>query len=204
MHHKTEMQLIAESQRGNSEAIDELFQRHYPLSVSLARRILPAGDEFADAVQSAYLSAFRNISSFRGDSSFKTWITRIVVNQCLMRLRSSVHHRRCVSLDSSSDSRPATVVDRAPTPEALAQRAELCKTLVNTFARLPRPLREAFTLCVVSGLSIAETAKALGLTVPATKTRIFRARALMRSELKHMHGRRQPLHSTAPVLSNAA
>ena len=58
--------------------------------------------------------------------------------------------------------------------------------LVETTARLPRPLRETFTLCAISGLSIAETAKALGLTVPATKTRLFRARSFMRSALRNM------------------
>lgn len=207
MLHEPELQLIAESRKGNTEAIAELFRRQYPSSLTVARRILPTGDECSDAVQSAYLSAFRNIGSFRGDASFKTWITTIVVNQCLMRLRTSVH-RRYVSLDSFPGLGPAMVMDRAPTPEALAQRAELRETLVDTSARLPRPLREAFTLCVISGLSIAETAKALGLTVPATKTRIFRARALMRSELKHMHGGSRPpkslTESTEATLRTAA
>jgi DNA-directed RNA polymerase specialized sigma24 family protein len=62
----------------------------------------------------------------------------------------------------------------------------MCKTLGETTARLPRPLRETFSLCAISGLSIAETAKALGLTVPATKTRLFRARSFMRTALKNM------------------
>ena len=66
------------------------------------------------------------------------------------------------------------------------QSREMCKTLDETTARLQRPLRETFTLCAISGLSIAETAKALGLTVPATKPRLFRARSFMRSALKNV------------------
>ena len=72
MPDKPELQLITDSRNGDMEAIAELFRRHYPVSVNVARRILPARDESSDAVQSAYLSAFRNFNSFRGDSSFKT------------------------------------------------------------------------------------------------------------------------------------
>src|ERR1700680_4580614 len=88
--------------------------------------------------------------------------------------------------DSVSGLTPVVVRDMAPTPEGLVQSGEMCKTLDETTARLPRPLRETFTLCAISGLSIAETAKALGLTVPATKTRLFRARSFMRSALKNL------------------
>ena len=189
MHNKPELQLIADFRNGDGNAIAELFQRHYASSLRVARRILPERDEFLDAVQSAYLSAFRNFSSFRGESSFKTWITKIVINQCVMHLRNSRWHRRCVSLDHSfSDSAPAMAVDRAPTPEDLVQSAEIHQRVIDTAGRLPRPLRDV-VLSAISGLSIAETAKALGLTVPATKTRIFRARSFMRSQLGDIRGK---------------
>jgi RNA polymerase sigma-70 factor (ECF subfamily) len=211
MSGKPELQLITDSRNGDTEAMAELFRQYYPLSISLARRILPARDESSDAVQSAYLSAFRNFNVFRGDSSFKTWITRIVVNQCLMRVRSSARTRRFISLDDSvSGLGPVLVRDKAPTPEDLMQRAEMRKTLVETVDRLPRPLRETFTLRAISGLSLAETAKALGLTVPATKTRLFRARSFMRSALKNMRdtanraGRRRTVACSPAVLKKAS
>jgi RNA polymerase sigma-70 factor, ECF subfamily len=189
MPDKPELQLITDSRNGDREAMAELFRRHYALSIRAARRILRAGDESADAVQSAYLSAFRNFNSFRGDSSFKTWITRIVINHCLMHLRNSARLRRFISLDDSvSGLGPVVVRDMSPTPEDLMQSAEVRKTLVETVSRLPRPLRETFTLSAISGLSIAETAKALSLTVPAAKTRLFRARSSMRSALKNTRG----------------
>jgi RNA polymerase sigma-70 factor (ECF subfamily) len=187
MSDKPELQLITDSRNGDMEAMAELFRRHYPISISLARRILPARDESSDAVQSAYLSAFRNFNSFRGESSFKTWITQIVINQCLVHVRSSAHRQHFISLDDSMSGLARVVIrDTAPTPEDVVQSREMCKTLRDTTARLPRPLRETFSLCALSGLSIAETAKELGLSVPATKTRLFRARSYMRSALKNV------------------
>ena len=205
MPDKPELQLITDSRNGDTKAIGELFRRHYPLSITVARRILPARDESSDAVQSAYLSAFRNFNSFRGDSSFKTWITRIVINQCLMHVRNSGAPRHVISLDDSvSGLGPVVVRDMTPTPEDLMQTAEMRKTLVETAARLPRPLRDVFTLYAISGLSIAETAKALGLGVPATKTRLFRARSFMRSALKNMRDKANGTVEPRPVACSPA
>jgi RNA polymerase sigma-70 factor (ECF subfamily) len=187
MSDKPELQLITDSWNGDTDAIAELFRRHYPWSITIARRILSAQDDSSDAVQSAFLCAFRNFKSFRGDSSFKTWITRIVINQSLTHLRGSARRRHFISLDASgSGIAPVVVRDVAPSPEDLVRSAEMDRKLVETASRLPKPQREAFHLCAISGLSIAETAKLLGITVPATKTRLFRARSFMRSELKNM------------------
>ena len=188
MHNKPELQLIVDFRNGDVDAIAELFQRHYASSLRVARRILQARDESLDAVQSAYLSAFRNFASFRGDASFKTWITKIVTNQCVVHLRRSSLQRRCVSLDHSlPGSAPPVVVDHAPSPEQLVRRAEIHQKIIAAAGRLPRHLRDPFVLSRISGLSTAETAKALGLTIPAPKTRIFRARSFMRSQLRDMH-----------------
>ena len=98
-YEEPEPELIGDARNGDLDAMAELFRRHYPYSIAVARRILPAQEEFLDAVQSAYLSAFRKFQSFRGDASFKTWITRIVLNQCLMRLRDPRRYRIVFSLD---------------------------------------------------------------------------------------------------------
>src|SRR6266576_691595 len=180
-----EPRLVGDARSGNRDAIAELFRRYYPHSSAVARRILPAQEEFLDAVQSAYLSAFRNFQSFRGDASFKTWITRIVLNQCLMHLRDPGQHRIVLSLDElgPGGTLPLMAVDSL-TPEDVAVRAELARAIANAVAKLPKPLNDVFTRCTVSGLSIRETAKALGLTVQATKTRLFRARSRLR---RHLH-----------------
>jgi len=180
-----EPQLVGDARNGNGDAIAELFRRHYTHSVAVARRILPAQEEFLDAVQSAYLSAFRTFQSFRGDASFKTWITRIVLNQCLIRVREPGRHRITLSLDQPSigGTLPSIAGD-SPTPEALVLWAEMESAIADAAAKLPKGLSDVFTRCSSSGLSIRDTAEALGLTVQATKTRLFRARALVRQQLQ--------------------
>ena len=183
---RPESELIEAARSGDIDAMWELFQRHYPISVAVARRILPAQEEYLDAVQSAYLSAFRNFNTYRGEASFRTWITRIVMNHCLMHLRYESRHRRVVRLDSPvADGITPAVVSRAPNPEEITQRAEFGKAVVIAMARLPKLQLEVFNLCVVSGHSIRDAAEALGLSEPATKTRLFRARLRMR---RHLNG----------------
>jgi RNA polymerase sigma-70 factor (ECF subfamily) len=180
-----EPRLVGDARSGNRDAIAELFRRYYPHSSAVARRILPAQEEFLDAVQSAYLSGFRNFQSFRGDASFKTWITRIVVNQCLMRVREPGRHRITLSLDQPSiGGTLPTIAEDSPTPEALVLRAEMERAIADAAAHLPKALSEVFTRCTVSGLSIRDTAQALGLTVEAAKTRLFRARSVVRQRFQ--------------------
>ena len=184
-----EPQLVGDARNGNRDAIAELFRRHYTHSVAVAHRILPEQEEFLDAVQSAYLSAFRNFQSFRGDASFKTWITRIVLNQCLMRLREPRWRRIKVSVDplGRDGARPSIAVD-SRTPENLALLAEIESAVAEAVSKLPKALSDVFTRCSVSGFSIRDTAEALGLTVPATKTRLFRARLELRQKLQKAFG----------------
>jgi len=189
-----EPQLVGDARNGNRDAIAELFRRHYTHSIAVARRKLPAQEEFLDAVQSAYLSAFRHFQSFRGDSSFKTWITRIVLNQCLKRLREPRRHRFIPSLDlQGRDGGPQSIAVDSRTPEDLALRVEMESAVANAASKLPKSLSEVFTRCSVSGLSIRDTAEALGLTVQATKARLFRARSRLRRELQKAFGGRSTL-----------
>jgi RNA polymerase sigma-70 factor (ECF subfamily) len=186
---KSEAELVGDARNGNREAMAELFRRHYPHSVAVARRMLPAQDEFLDAVQSAYLSAFQKFQSFRAEASFKTWITRIVLNQCFMRLREPYRRRITLGLDDPvpRGTLPIIAVD-SRTPEDLALRAEIEKAVADAVSKLPKALSDVFTRCSVSGLSIRDTAEALGLTVQATKTRLFRARSQLRHELQRAFG----------------
>ena len=174
LEEKLELELIRASRHGDSDAMAELFQRHYHGSIMVARRILPAYDDCLDAVQSAYLSAFKNFSSFRGESSFKTWIRRIVLNSCFRRLRDPGRRYVAASLNDPTYGSSAELRSGSPTPEDLVLRAELRSAIAEAAANLPKPLNEVFTRCTL-GLSVRDTAEALGLTVQATKTRLFRA-----------------------------
>jgi RNA polymerase sigma-70 factor (ECF subfamily) len=180
MEQKSEVELIASGQNGDTEAIAELFRRHYPSSLNVARNILRQGDESQDAVQVAYLLAFRHLARFRGDACFKTWITRIVVNCCLLELRKAKHRVTAGTHPPVTD----RMASDAPTPEKATWCREIASAFSDAVRRLPRHLREAYTLHAVSGLSLKEVAAKLGVTESAAKTRLFRARAGIRSHLK--------------------
>lgn len=178
--------LIAQSKDGNQEAITELVSRHYTTSLRVARSILRNEQESEDAVQAAYTNAFRCLETFREDARFSTWITRIVVNQSIMRLRR-LQRARCVSLDELTPERGLTrfFTSHDPSPEDVARRREISMVVLHAVSRLPLTLRQAYTLHALNGLSLDEVANKLGLSVAAAKTRVFRARSALRSRLEH-------------------
>jgi RNA polymerase sigma-70 factor, ECF subfamily len=180
-----EADLIACARQGDERAIAELFRRHYGSSLRLARGILRQHDDAQDAVQTGFFLAFRRLGDFRGAASFKTWITRIVVNCCLLQLREA---RRKVAWVQLEDRYETPVIDTlsspVPTPEKSAWCSEISSAFSVAVARLPKHQREVYTLFAISGMSLREVATALGLTVPATKTRLFRARAGIRMSLR--------------------
>ena len=203
MEHKPESELIADAQRGDQAALSELFRRHYSSSLRLAYRVLRSEEDSRDAVQSAFLSAFRHLHSFRGSSTFKTWLGRIVVNQCFMHLRQPERRMGWVDLDGLYESGQADRL-RSPalTPEKLALGGEIGAALAEGVSRLPQPLREVFSLYAGAGLSLKEVAGTLGLTLPAVKTRLFRANIRMRSHLQPVWSDLRP-HGTASVPRHA-
>lgn len=191
---KSECELIAECRHGDNEAITELFARHYPACLNVARGILHCVEESQDAVQSAYISAFRHLHTFRGESSFKTWMTRLVINQCRMVLRKPGRRFHWVSLDDpDTNVRTIQLTAATPTPERFVLSQEISSALADAMARLPQQMREIFTLCVVSGFTVNEAAAVLGLTRAAAKTRLFRAHVRMRSRLKPLWQARQSI-----------
>jgi len=200
MREIAESELIAAGKLGDRAAIGELFERHYPSLLSVARRLLRSDEESQDAVQSAYLSAFRHLQSFRGDATFKTWLTRIVTNHCLMRLRQPWLRIKWIDLETlAANGRSARLTSSAPTPEASAFCGEIASALADAAAKLPKPLLEVFRLYAVAGLNLNQVAAATGLSLPAAKSRLLRARARMRKRLQPVwsNTRARRKHATA-------
>jgi len=191
MHETPEALLITHCRQGNQQAIAELIRRHYNASLQLASGILHHTEDAEDAVQVAYFVALRRIGDFRGEASFKTWISRIVVNCCLLQMREARRRMTWVRLeDRNGVQGPDILPSPAPTPEKITWCREISSAFSAAVARLPTHLREAYTLFAISGLSLQEVAQTLGLTVSATKTRLFRARAGIRTTLQPVwHGR---------------
>jgi len=146
------------------DAINELFAQHYKAFLRTAHRILRSKEDSEDAVQNAYCAAYRNFHRFRGESSFKTWITHIVVNCCLMQLRER-RTRRQVGLDEVQ----RAVESQAISPEALCYLRELQAAHTKATSRLPQKLKDVYAPCLIAGIAIPTVAQHLGLTANAAK-----------------------------------
>jgi RNA polymerase sigma-70 factor (ECF subfamily) len=143
-------------------------------------------EDAEDVVQEAFLKAFLHLDQFREDSKFSTWLIRITLNQSLMKLRKQrLTRETSIDKDSRSeeDSLPIDVADWAPNPEELYRASELKGILRKILQELGEGLRVVFVLRDIEGLSTAQTAEALGLSLTAVKARSFRARLQLRERL---------------------
>ena len=175
-------ELVILAQSGAGEAFGELVYRHRPMAVRLAATILRNPTDAEDEAQSALTKAFEHIGRFERGCRFTTWLTRIVVNHCLMRMRQA-RRRRNVSLDCAHG------VAGAPAADALAVR-EVRRLLETEVRAIPPLLRRPFELRHVHDLPIVEVAARLGISVPAAKSRLLRARLELRRRLIRHQGRR--------------
>jgi RNA polymerase sigma-70 factor (ECF subfamily) len=170
------------------EAVRLLMTRHNQRLLRTARAVLRDRAEAEDALQEAYLKAFRGISEFRGEASLTTWLTRIVLNEALARRRSQL--RRAKALDQSGAvdletyrSRLAAGSDMARSPEAETARKEISRLLERALAELPPNFRLVFVMREIEGLSVEETAETLEIPAGTVKTRLLRAKERLRRAL---------------------
>ena len=169
-------------------AFETLMRRHNGKLFRIARAILRDDSDAEDALQDAYLDAYRRIGAFRGDASVATWLTRIVINQSLMRLRKQKRDRVVVPFGDSHLAEPdhpeADVADeRSESPPSATLRAEIRKVLERRIDALPMTFRTVFVMREVEDLSVEETAACLSIPAATVRTRLFRARALLRESL---------------------
>ena len=173
---------------GDRGAFEPLMRRHNQLLYRVARSILRDDAEAEDAVQEAWLSAFRNFDKFRGDSALATWLARIAINESYARLRARKRGAEVVALDSA---RPGDALmevngmadDDTERPDTAAFRGELRDLLESRIDALPEQFRTVYVLRDVQELSVEETAACLDLPAATVRSRAFRARALLRESL---------------------
>jgi RNA polymerase sigma-70 factor, ECF subfamily len=183
--------VVVLAQGGDREAFSQLMARHYRTSVNLAASILRDRTEAEDQAQNAWTKALEHLDQFQGDAKFSTWLTRIVVNQCLMRLRQQ-RRARFISMDEQAqDSQrgPFELADdRAVTDQDLGKR-QVATVVLDEVRRIPPLLRNVVVLRDIQQLSMAEVAGRLGISVPAAKSRLLRARTELRTRLQRHCGR---------------
>jgi RNA polymerase sigma-70 factor (ECF subfamily) len=185
--------LVNAARAGDVGSFEQLVRRYDRNVFRIAQHITQNREDAEDVVQDAFLKAFQNLGQFQGQSKFYTWLVRIAVNEALMRLRRR-RPERMVSIDedvkTEEDSIPREIADWSPNPEQLYNQAELKDILQKTIQGLPPSFRTVFVLRDVEGLSTEETADALGLSVPAVKSRLLRARLQLRERLTKFFKRR--------------
>jgi RNA polymerase sigma-70 factor (ECF subfamily) len=166
---------------GEEPALRELLRRHNQRLFRTARAILRDDAEAEDAVQEAYLKAIRAIGNFRGDAKLSTWLTRIAANEALERLR---RRPKAEVVPLEPDMEPSYENATPPeTPERSAMRAETRRIVEGRIDALPEAFRTVFMLRVVEEMTVEETAVALGVPEATVRTRLFRARSLLRESL---------------------
>jgi len=181
-----ELTLVQAAKKGDLEAFSQLVKRYDRNIFRIAQHITHNEEDAQDVVQEAFLKAYRNLQQFQGNSKFYTWLVRIAVNEALMKLRRR-RADKTVSIDEDVEtedgSMPREVADWSPNPEQLYGQSELGDILKKTIQGLPPGFRTVFVLRDVEGLSTEETAEMLGLSVPAVKSRLLRARLQLRERL---------------------
>lgn len=183
--------LVERVRAGDQLAFEALMRRHNRRLYRVARSMLRDGAEAEDALQEAYLSAFRAVADFRADASLATWLTRIVVNECTSRLRRQLRRHNIVPIVAAHTRLPGEtdVMAEEPsgvaeeTPDRALQCAELRALLERKIDELPQDFRAVFVLRAVEELSVEETARCLGIPEATVRTRHFRARSLLRESI---------------------
>jgi RNA polymerase sigma-70 factor (ECF subfamily) len=185
--------LVAKAREGDLAAFNELVQRYDRKIFRLAKHITQNDEDAEDVLQETFLKAFEHLGDFQGQSKFYTWIVRIAVNESLMKLRKRKSDRT-VPLDEPVDTGEDTVVREIAVwednPEQRYSREELSNILEEAVETLRPAFRTVFVLRDIEELSTEETAEALGISVPAVKSRLLRARLQLRERLTRFFKRK--------------
>src|SRR5579871_5645925 len=181
-----ETAVVLQAREGDTRAFSELVRRYEGKIFRLAMHITQNREDAEDVLQETFLKAYEHLDQFQGNSKFYTWIVRIAVNQALMKLRRRKADKS-VSLDEDIDTGEDTVTREIAAwdedPEQRFSREELGEILSSSVDSLAPAYRSVFVLRDVEDLSTEETAEALGISVPAVKSRLLRARLQLREKL---------------------
>ncbi|MBY4627931.1 RNA polymerase sigma factor [Rhizobium croatiense] len=181
--------LVPLAKMGDEPAIRILVQRHNQRLFRTARAIIRNDAEAEDVVQAAYIKAFTGLAAFRGNAQLSTWLTRIAVNEALGRVRRRKNTAGLEEIDMQTTSPGGEILQfpsslSATDPEAELSRSQARHLLENAVDELPDDFRAIFVLRDVEGMSTDEAAAHLGIRPETAKTRLHRARKMMRQSIE--------------------
>jgi RNA polymerase sigma-70 factor, ECF subfamily len=188
---REEYAFLAAAKRGDPAAFEVLCKQSANTVFHIARRMMRSNEDAEDVVQESFQLAFIHLQSFKGDSRFSTWLSRIAINAALMKLRKKRHLRE-VSLDAPAEAEQPSfwleVEDQGPNPAQLYAQKERQRILSEALNGLTPGMRKAIELRELDERSTEETARIMGITVGAVKARVFHGRRKLRERLKHYVG----------------
>ena len=190
--------LLERARQKDREAIRLIIKQHNQRLYRIARSIVRNDSDAEDVLQEAYVRAFAGLDGFRGEARLGTWLARIVINEalgCIRRRRPAID----IGLISTNPALHAQIIpfpdaNRVPDPETTMAQTEIRALLERAIDKLPSAFREVLVARLVEGMSVAETADLFKIPPQTVKTRLFRARALLRTEMERHIG---------PVLGDA-
>ncbi len=184
-----EASLVRRAAAGDAAAVRAIIRPHNQRLYRLVRAVMRSNVDAEDVLQEAYLSAFARLDTFHGEASLSTWLSRIALNAALMRLRAQKRVKRAAPmLAAEAEIIPFPLSSPTADPErAMAQR-QLLHLVEEATDALPETFRLVFVARVIEGLSVEETASLLDLPAATVKTRLHRARKLIRSQLEAQIG----------------
>lgn len=186
----TESELVQRAAKRDPAAIRQIIKQHNQRLYRLARAVVGRNGDAEDVLQEAYLRAFASLDSFRGESSLATWLSRITLNEALARLRSQRRLRRAAPPDLPAVAQIISFPnsDASDDPERNMAQRQLLQLVERATDELPEAFRLVFMARVIEGLDTDETAALLGLRPATVKTRLHRARKLVRERLEAQIG----------------
>jgi RNA polymerase sigma factor (sigma-70 family) len=168
---------------GDRAAFEQLMRQYNRRLYRLARAALRDDAEAEDALQEAYLAAYRSIDRFRGESTLSTWLSRLVLNECLGRLRRGARRQKVIPMVSPTQEMDAVPEADSERPDRVLARTQMRALLERKLDTLPEAFRLVFVLRSVEELSVEETAQTLGIPEATVRSRYFRAKGLLREAL---------------------
>lgn len=176
--------LVDRTLGGDRAAFAAIMRRYNGRLYRLARAALRDDAEAEDALQDAYLAAYRALGQYRRDAALSTWLSRLVLNQCFARMRREARRHNVVPITRAADTGELeNVADPAEGPEVDAMRGQLRALLERKLDELPEDFRLAFVMRDVEDMSVGDVAQCLGIAEATVRSRAFRARALLRLSL---------------------
>jgi RNA polymerase sigma-70 factor, ECF subfamily len=180
--------LISRIVSGDTCAFELVMRRYNRALYRTARSIVKDDAEAEDTLQDAYMQAYQSLARFRSESRLLTWLTRIVVNEAVARLRKSARRAEVISLDGGMDyeqpaAEAAMSLGQSESPDSAAMRAETRRLLERKIDELPEAFRTVFVLRALEEMTVEEVSAVLGIPEATVRTRYFRSRSMLREAL---------------------